>query len=417
MSEGLPRIIFVDDEGHVLDGLRRNLRRNRDIWDMTFLEGGQAALDFMATHKVDAVISDMRMPVVDGASVMAEAAHRHPESVRIILSGHADQDMLLRAVGSAHQFLPKPCEPNLLIDILHRLLNLRCNVHSESLRHLTDSLKSLPSPSKTFIALMAEIDSPTSSAATVGKIVESDLGLTAQILRLANSPCFSMPSRISNCKQAVQLLGLETVKALATLAEFHKIADRKPELQNVVARLAERSLSIGTAAARIARVEKLPVEDREAASTAGILCHVGTLVLQVNDTKVFNTAMADVEKGKNALPEAETEHFGASHAQLGARLVGLWDFPPNIIEAVCFHHKPSETLVPDIPRTVDVLACVHAAQLLVRALDRPDMSREEMVKRGLDEEYLTAIGCFDRIETWRDAVIEALRDLQENTAH
>lgn len=416
MSEVIPKIIFVDDEGQVLDALRRDMSKKHNTWDMVFLEGGQAALDYMAGNKVDAVVSDMRMPVVDGASVMAEAAHRHPESVRILLSGQTDQDMLLRAVGSAHQFLPKPCDPDLLIDILYRLLNLRCTVQSESLRHLTDSLRSLPSPSKTFIALMAEIDSPTSSAASVGKIVESDLGLTAQILRLANSPCFAMPSRISTCKQAVQLLGLETVKALASLAEFHKIADRKPDLQNAVARLAERSLSIGAAAARIAKVEKLPVEVREAASTAGILCHVGTLVLQVNDTKAFDAAMADVEKGRHTLLEAETAQFGASHAQLGACLVGLWDFPPNVIEAVCFHHNPSETMMPDIPRGVDVLACVHAAQLLVETLDRPDMALEEVVSRGLDEEYLTAIGCFERIAIWRDAVIDALQELQESTA-
>jgi len=414
MSEDLPTIIFVDDEGHVLDALRRILRSKRDVWNTVFLEGGQAALDYMASNRVDAVVSDMRMPVVDGASVMAEAAYRHPNSVRIILSGHSDQDMLLRAIGSAHQFLPKPCDPDHLIDMLHRLMNLRCNLDSESVRHLTDSLRSLPSPSKTFIALMAEIDSPSSSATSVGKIVESDLGLTAQILRLSNSPCFSMPNRISTCKQAVQLLGLETVKALATLAEFHKIADRKPELQNVVARLAERSLSIGTAAARIARIEKLPVEIREAASTAGILCHVGTLVLQVNDSKNFNAAMEDVEKGRSDLQEAEANRFGASHAQLGGRLVGLWDFPSNIVEAVCFHHDPSATLTPDASRSVDVLACVHAAQFLVQIMDRPDMTPEEMAKKGLDVDYLTAIGCFERIEAWRDGVIDALQELQES---
>ncbi|WP_425404217.1 HDOD domain-containing protein [Hwanghaeella sp.] len=416
MVEPLPTIIFVDDEVQVLDGLRRSLRKHRDIWNMVYLEGGQAALDFMRSNPVDAVVSDMRMPVVDGASVMAEAAHRHPQSVRIILSGHAEQEMLMRAIGSAHQFLPKPCDPERLTDVLHRLLNLQCNLDSESLRHLADSLRSLPSPSKTFVALMAEIDSPTSSAASVGKIVETDLGLTAQILRLSNSPCFSMPSRISSCKQAVQLLGLETVKALATLAEFHKIADRKPELQNVVARLAERSLSIGTAAARIARLEKLPIETVEAASTAGILCHVGTLVLQVNDSKTFNAAMEDVEKGRFAVPDAETNRFGASHAQLGGRLVALWDFPSEIVEAVCFHHTPSGTLAPDSKRTVDVLACVHAAQFLVRTLNKPDMDREEMIKRGLDAEYLAAAGCLDRIEAWRDAVVVALKDLQEGVA-
>lgn len=416
MPDGLPTILFVDDEKPVLDGLRRSLHRNRDIWNMIFLQGGQAALDYMAGNSIDAVVSDMAMPVVDGASVMAEAAHRHPSSIRIILSSNAEQTLLLRAIGSTHQFLPKPCDPDLLADMLHRLLNLRCCVEAQSLRHLTDSLKSLPSPSKTFTALMTEINSPTSSAASVGRIVEGDLGLTAQVLRLANSPSFSMPSRISTCKQAVQLLGLETVKAIATLAEFHKIADRKPQLQSTVARLAENSLSIGTAAARIAQMEKLPVETREAASTAGILSHVGTLVLQVNETSAFNAAMEEVETGRSDLLQAETERFGASHAGLGARLVGLWDFPSAIVEAIYFHHTPSRTLTPNTPRSADVLACLHAAQFLVRFLDRPDMTVPEMAAKGLDTEYLSAIGAHDRIPAWRDAVIAALADVQESAA-
>lgn len=412
MTDTPPTVIFVDDEKQVLDGLRRNLRKKVDAWNMVFLLGGQAALDYMAENPVDAVVSDMRMPVVDGASVMAEAAHRHPHSIRVVLSGHADQDILLKAIGNAHQFIPKPCAPETLIDILHRSMSLRWSLDSEKLALLADSLKSLPSPSKTFTSLMAEIDSPTSSAASVGEIVETDLGLTAQVLRLANSPCFSMPSRISSCKQAVQLLGLEMVKALATLAEFHKIADKRPELQDIVSKLAERSLSIGAAAARIARSERLPLEDIETASTAGILCHVGTLILQVNKPEDFSVAMAEVDRGRSDLQEAEANHFGVSHAQLGARLVGLWGFPDAIVEGICFHHDPSQTLLPGISRSCDVLACVHAGQFLVGTLNRPEMTVEDMVKRGLDEEYMNAVGAMDKIERWRDEVIDSLQALQ-----
>ena len=106
------RILFVDDEPLVLQGLQRMLRSMRDEWEMEFAEGGAKALERLAQAAFDVVVSDMLMPGMNGAALLAEVMQRHPHTVRIILSGHADKDLILKCVGSTHQYLSKPCDPD-----------------------------------------------------------------------------------------------------------------------------------------------------------------------------------------------------------------------------------------------------------------------------------------------------------------
>ncbi len=102
------RILFVDDESLALQGLERMLRNMRNEWEMEFVDSGPKALERMAQADFDVVVSDMRMPCMNGAHLLNEVMLRYPATVRLILSGHADQDLILKCVGSTHQYLAKP---------------------------------------------------------------------------------------------------------------------------------------------------------------------------------------------------------------------------------------------------------------------------------------------------------------------
>jgi YesN/AraC family two-component response regulator len=108
----MKRILFVDDEPRVLDGLRRMLYPFRNDWDMVFVSSGREALQQLAESEFDVLLTDIRMPGMTGIELLAEVANRHPNVVRIVLSGTADQDMTLRSVTLAHQCLMKPCDAN-----------------------------------------------------------------------------------------------------------------------------------------------------------------------------------------------------------------------------------------------------------------------------------------------------------------
>ena len=105
------RIMFVDDEPVVLDGLRRALHPMREEWDLSFASSGAAALDRLDSPPVDLVVSDLRMPHMDGAELLSAIQRRQPGIIRFVLSGYADRFMILRCAGPAHRFLVKPCAP------------------------------------------------------------------------------------------------------------------------------------------------------------------------------------------------------------------------------------------------------------------------------------------------------------------
>ncbi len=108
------RILFVDDEASVLTALEDLLRRERRRWDMEFALGSEAALDALAVRSFDVVVSDLRMPGIDGEELLRRVQALHPRTARVVLSGHAEPDMVSRVQPLAHALLSKPCPADVL---------------------------------------------------------------------------------------------------------------------------------------------------------------------------------------------------------------------------------------------------------------------------------------------------------------
>ena len=143
----MKRILFVDDEPRLLQGLQRMLRPQRHEWDMLFANGGEEALAVMAQTAVDVVVTDMRMPGMDGASLLQQVHARFPGAMRIVLSGQFDVEAGLRAVPVAHQFLTKPCDPDKLKAAIERSSQLTgAAVPDEATRRIVSAIGVLPSP-------------------------------------------------------------------------------------------------------------------------------------------------------------------------------------------------------------------------------------------------------------------------------
>lgn len=104
------QVLFVDDEPHVLEALRRMLHRMRRDWEMHFAGSALEALEVMEKVPIDVLVCDVRMPRMDGAQLLAEVRQRHPEVTRIALSGHADEEAELQTGRLVHHFLQKPCD-------------------------------------------------------------------------------------------------------------------------------------------------------------------------------------------------------------------------------------------------------------------------------------------------------------------
>jgi HD-like signal output (HDOD) protein/CheY-like chemotaxis protein len=400
------RILFVDDEPQVLQGLRRLLHSQSRTWELHFAPGGKEALEMMAVTPMDVVVSDMRMPGMDGVQLLTEVKERFPNAARVALSGHMDKRMIMGSTKVVHQFLSKPCNPEILIAVLRRLLALRRYLAEEPLACLSSSLEHVPSLPKLYVAIQEELQSPNCSLKKVGEIISTDVGMSAKILQLVNSSFFGMYAKVTSPAQAVNLLGTETVKALVLHVQIFSQYDTKKCPHFSIARLSRHSLMTATLAKRICIMENAHKDMQDDAFLAGILHDVGKLLFAVNCPGLYDEILEMVMSENLSLPAVELEVMGASHGQLGAYVLGLWGMSDSVLEAIAFHHHPRFS----IENQFLPLTALHAANALVVGI-QPEgpVGRDE----GPDLEYLDACGLGDRIAAWEDRARE-LFGMSEN---
>lgn len=382
----MPSILFVDDEPNVLAGLRRMLHGRRRQWEMSFCECGDAALDHLSKSPTDVVVSDMRMPGMDGAHLLARVQDLYPNTVRMILSGHSDQEMTLRAVGPAHRYLSKPCQPDTLVEAIESAIDLHARVVSPDVRKIIESVDTLPVLPEVYLELVEELRRPEASIESAGRIIASDLGMSAKILQLVNSSFFGLPVKITDVPHAVALLGLGVIRplVLSTCVFEHY---EEAELGGVsLASLANHSMRVATIARRIAESEKEEVgaEDSSEVYLCGLLHDVGRLVLAQAQPNAYAELCQEAEADSTSLYLMERDAFGATHGEVGGLLLQLWGLPSHLVEAVALHHEP----IASPTTTFGTLTCIHAAESIIDA------------EATWDINYLRRVGKLERVELW-----------------
>jgi len=339
------RILFVDDESMVHERLRRMLRPYRQEWEMTFVTSGQEALLRMGEEPYNIIISDMRMPGMDGATLLSEVMARHPETVRFILSGQSDRDAILRSVGSTHQFLTKPCDLETIRASIERTLNLKTLLRDRRLKKIVSRITNLPSLPDLYMQLKDEIQSRNCSMQKIGQIIEKDVAMSVKVLQIVNSAFFGLKQRISSPSQAVSLLGIDVIQALVLVSGIFSTIRESDVRAFSLKSLWDHSLSVALRARTIAsQVAKNRVMEDETFK-AGMFHDVGKLVLAICSPDLYNdTAIMAKNSGKPHV-EAEYEKLETSHAEVGAYLLGLWGFVEPTVEAVAYHHNPGSCVI------------------------------------------------------------------------
>ncbi|MEM8950723.1 MAG: response regulator [Pseudomonadota bacterium] len=220
------RALFVDDEPLVLSGLRRMLRSLRHDWDMSFANSGREALELLDGGDFAVVVSDMRMPEMDGATLLNEIAARHPATARLVLSGHAELEAILRAVRPAHQFLAKPCDPKLLEGALQRIRMTGFDPKTDALCTKLGTHRRLPSPTAMIDALRAALLETPADLEKFSAIVSGDIAMSIQLLRLVNCAFFGPPTRTFDPRKAVSILGADILMRLLDDVELFRPIDQ-----------------------------------------------------------------------------------------------------------------------------------------------------------------------------------------------
>lgn len=384
-------ILFVDDEINVLNGLRRMLFPMKKEWEMFFSISGDQALKVLSEKPIDVVVTDMRMPNMDGVQLLTEVHKRYPRVIRIILSGHSDQEMILKSVTLAHQFLTKPCPADKIKETVNSTYNLHKIIENEEAKAMVSKIESLPSLPTLYTQVIEETNKEDSSLGKVGELISMDVGMSANVLKLVNSSFFGLVNHISSPSQAVNLLGLEVVKGLILSSHlFHTFQDSESPLFSLE-KMMNHCVLVARLSKHIAKelgMDKKQVDD---CFIAGMLHDLGKLVLLANFKVSYDVVIQESRMNNRTIWVSEKDVLGTTHTEIGAYLLGLWGLPEDIIEAVALHHIPNFSMFD----TITPLTAVHLANVFEHKIV---VYNDNYDRHQLDIDYIERLGIQSKID-------------------
>lgn len=381
------RVLFVDDEPRILDGLRRMLHGLRHNWAMDFVATGPEALARLAQAPFDVIVTDMHMPHMSGGQLLAEVKRCYPQVVRIVLSGAADRADILNALGPIHQYLSKPCEADVLKITLARVAALPGWLADTQLQRLILQIEALPSWPTRYDALTRELATAAPAMSVVGDVIARDIGLTAKVMQLAQSAVFSTRP-IASLAEAVAFLGVDTLRLIAASGRVFMRLEAAACVDLPLAALWTHSVLVGRLARQIAASEGADQQTQEYAAIAGLLHDVGKLIMATHLPDQYATAVALETRAGLSSEQAERQIFHATHAEAGAYLLGLWGLADPIVAATAFHHDPQVGGA----KHFSVITAVYAADCL---------AHQTGAEPRLDAAYLADLGLTARLPEWQ----------------
>ncbi|MCL4779551.1 MAG: response regulator [Gammaproteobacteria bacterium] len=329
------RVLFVDDEPNILDSIRRQLRKSFDI--VTATSGAEALALLKDTGPVALVVSDMRMPGMNGAELLTRIRDQYPDTVRMILSGQADLDSTISAINDGHifRFLTKPCNEDALRAAVragldqHELITTRKELLEKTLQGLVEMLTDI-----------LGITNPVARRRT-GRVRQYSAAIASALkftmpwdLRLATLlsqlGCITLPVALLDKLYAGTPLDDEELR----------LYRRHPE---VAATLIRRIPQLGPVAAMVARQQQvtdfttLPAEIDQwpAESTASVILAVATALDDLMATgEQPADALKRLEQSMPGLPKAIVEAVRAVHmhsAYMDICWVGLDELRPGMV--------------------------------------------------------------------------------------
>lgn len=394
------KILFVDDEINILNGLKRSLHSMSQEWDMSFTDSARNAMNILSEDEYDIVVTDMRMPELSGLDLLKYVYLNYPKMVRIILSGHTDRSIIMKTIGLAHQFFTKPSNSDDLIDALKKIIYIRSYLNNTEILKILSLLKSIPVMPVIYNELIALMNDEEVSLKKVGDLISKDIGLSTKILQLVNSSFFAVMRHVSDIHQAINLLGMEIIKDMLLSFQVFTQVDKNLVKDFHLSELWTHSLATAYIAKSIAKDLNLSIEIAEMSFIAGILHDVGKLILVTEFSNEYHQVIDLNKNQKMGVIEAENKILGISHNVIVAYLASIWGFSQSVIEATFLHHNPGMISTTNITITT----CIHLADYIHHHLLATN-DLNNFVNIGThhyDEEYINALGLQEKVVYYLD---------------
>lgn len=332
-------VLFVDDEPNVLAALKRMLRGKRNEWEMAFTDSGVSCLALLEESEFDVIISDIKMPGMDGADLLNKVKDKYPGMIRMALSGQVGLNEVMRSIRAVHQYISKPCKAQELIDKIEGAIKSRDILTDPAMQRVVTEIESLPVIPSVFEAIENELKSDNPSIKKVAEYISMDVGLVAKILKLVNSPYFGLSSHVNSIFHAITMLGLESLKALILSTHLFSMYNEKKLPNFSLNLLWDHSFRVSNIVRLICEYENIDKNIAIQARMTGLLHDIGKLILANSFSDQYAEVIEKVSEKHKPIYECEMEVFGTNHAHLGAYLMGLWGISGDIVHGIGTYHQ------------------------------------------------------------------------------
>lgn len=340
------KILFVDDEAVLLD-FYESYFKYREGWEASLCSDPLSVEEILRDKEIDIVVSDLNMPQINGAELLATIGKNFPWVIRIILTSESNNTLSLRAVKYAHRCLEKPVNMAEIESEIENAYLIYKSEISRIVRTILTGLDSIPVMPKVYSELVSEIKKgDEASLHRIGNLVSEDPGMSLNVLRVVNSPYFGSELTINKPEHAVTMLGLNIVKNLILTAELIDLFPLSPENSSMIDDIINHSTLCSHLMTIIFEVEelkgKVSKEDVEIAGAIGMFHDVGKIVLASVFPKLYQKVATINHISDENLSSIEWRHLGVSHAEVGAYLMSLWGLSSKVAKAISKHCNASD---------------------------------------------------------------------------
>ncbi|MDR3563585.1 MAG: HDOD domain-containing protein [Negativicutes bacterium] len=363
------RILFVDDERAILKSVERLFYDSE--YQVTTASSGHAGLEVLAEDEFDIVVSDNRMPLMDGQQFLRQVKTLYPQTTRIMLSGYVEEKAIFDSIvdGSCNMYLLKPWKGEELRGKLKRIMESRKVFSRKGIIAIANQLDNLSVAPKLHKNLNTLIENGV-DIESVAAFIETDPMVAVAILRIVNSAFEHIET--GSLIKAVTYLGLNTTKTIALSCKLFDSTDKTtlPFDTEMLAAHAQRSNAILTRIYSDLLEKELPADFQ----TAGLLSNLGLLLYLHYFPEKYEQVIIDQDNGlKKTLFQHEKAVLGVTHQEIGGYLMHWWGLPYPIVESALFHHEPLQ----DSIINQELVAAVHVANYLAWQPLNPDLAELE----------------------------------------
>lgn len=369
-------IMIVDDEPQILRAFHRVFTGGK--FTVHYRESGQEVLDYLENHKVDLLITDIRMPGMDGIKLLRLVKEKYPRMLRIVLSGYTDMKIVFHALEEnlAKTYWVKPWSNDEFLQSIQKLSEIEDLFNREALLEFFNNMQDLPTLPEMYLSI-SRLIREDADVDKIAKVIEKDLSIASRILRIANSAFYG--THTGSIRQAIMFIGLSNMKNLIlSHSVFENTTVQRGVFQHLWAH-ANRTNIITSMIYTEFLGRKIP----QIYASAGLLHSIGLIVLWMRNGAKYLDVIAQ-EGGEGAqVSHIERDTFKVTHEELGAYLLNWWDLPLPIVEAALYHHRPSDDMIIN----KELVGVIHIAHYYAW-----ESIGESLFKEPLDESIFDNLG-------------------------